>query len=126
MLLSTIAAAEDPADSVYRNGYIYTVDAKDSVQHAIAVRDGRIVYVGDEAGVDAFIGTNTHIVDVAGRMVMPGLIDGHMHPMSGGEALMSCNLGFAALTVPEFQDRIQACLDADPDASDDSWLMVTS
>ena len=124
--LSAIAAAEDPADSVYRNGYIYTVDAKDSVQKALAVRDGRIVYAGDEAGADAFVGANTRVVDLNGRMVMPGLIDGHMHPMNGGEALMSCNLGFAALTVPEFQQRIQACLDADPDASPDSWLMVTS
>jgi predicted amidohydrolase YtcJ len=123
---SGIASAEDPADSVYRNGYVYTVDSKDSVQQALAVRDGRIVYVGDEAGVDAFIGATTRVVDVSGRMVMPGLIDGHMHPMNGGEALMSCNLNFAALTVPEFQQRIQACLDADPDASPDSWLMVTS
>ena len=42
-------AAEPAADTVYRNGYVYTVDAKDSVQEALAVRAGRIVYVGDNA-----------------------------------------------------------------------------
>ena len=51
--LMRVAMAMAPADLAYRNGYVYTVDAKDSVQKAMAVRDGRIVYVGDDAGIDA-------------------------------------------------------------------------
>jgi predicted amidohydrolase YtcJ len=73
-----------PADTIYRNGYVYTVDAKDSVQQALAVRAGRIVYVGDDAGAQALTGKKTRVIDLQGRMLMPGLIDGHMHPQSGG------------------------------------------
>ena len=76
-----VSAAEvQPADAVYENGYVYTVDAHDSVQHALAVRNGEIVYVGDDAGVKPFIGKSTQVVDLRGRMAMPGLVDGHMHP----------------------------------------------
>ena len=45
-----------PADAAYRNGIIYTVDAHDSVQQALAVRAGRIVYVGSAAGLAAWVG----------------------------------------------------------------------
>ena len=55
-LLLAAAAHAAPADTVYRNGYIYTVDAQDSVQQALAVRAGRIVYVGDNAGAQAHTG----------------------------------------------------------------------
>ena len=48
--------AQAPADAVYRHGFVYTVDAEDSVQQAIAIRAGRIVYVGSDAGVAPFIG----------------------------------------------------------------------
>lgn len=99
------------AETIYRNGYVYTVDAQDNVHQALAVRDGRIVYVGDNAGAVAFKGKQTRIVDLQGRMLMPGLIDAHMHPLSGGKRLLHCNLNYEALTVPQFQARIQACAD---------------
>jgi hypothetical protein len=60
--LITHPARAAPADLVYRNGYVYTVDATDSVQQALAIRKGRIVYVGDDAGIDAYIGRRTHVV----------------------------------------------------------------
>ena len=106
-------AATMPADTVYRNGYIYTVDAQDSVQQALAVKDGRIAYVGSDAGAGAYVGKRTKVVDLQGKMMMPGLVDGHMHPLAGGAQLLRCNLNYLPLTVPEFQARIQACLDKD-------------
>lgn len=112
------------ADSVYQHGYVYTVDARDSVQQALAVKDGRIVYVGDDAGVQAYIGASTTVVDLSGRMLMPGLVDGHMHPLGGGAQLRSCSLNYAALTVAETQAAIQACLDAGSDQEPDGWLEV--
>ena len=56
---AAVSAAAIPADSVYRNGYVYTVDAQDSVQTAVAIRDGRIVYVGNDAGLAPFTGEKT-------------------------------------------------------------------
>ncbi|HEU4373509.1 MAG TPA: amidohydrolase, partial [Telluria sp.] len=73
-------AAAPHADMVYRNGHVYTVDANDSVRQSLAVRGGRIVYVGDNAGARALIGKATKVIDLHGRMLMPGLVDAHMHP----------------------------------------------
>jgi predicted amidohydrolase YtcJ len=115
-----------PADMVYRNGYVYTVDEKDSVQQALAVRGGRIVYVGDNAGARTMIGRATRVIDLRGRMLMPGLIDAHMHPQSGGSRLLNCSLNYEPLTVPQFESRIQACLDQDKQKGPDRWLVVVN
>ena len=120
------AAQVQPADAVYENGYVYTVDAHDSVQHALAVRNGELVYVGDDAGVKPFIGTSTQVVDLHGRMAMPGLVDGHMHPLDGGAVLLGCNLNYERLTVAQMQAKIQSCLDQTKDKEPDSWLLVSN
>jgi predicted amidohydrolase YtcJ len=129
-LTMTLAAsahgAPAPADTIYRNGYVYTVDARDSVRQALAVRKGRIVYVGDNAGVAALAGKATRVIDLQGRMLMPGLIDGHMHPQSGGSRLLNCSLDYQNLTVPQFQSRIQACIDKDKKSGADRWLVVVN
>ena len=123
LLATPVLAKEKPADTVL-HGYVYTVDAKDSVAQAVAVRGGVIVYVGDDAGAKAFTGRKTKTVDLKGRMLMPGLIDGHMHPQSGGLRMLDCNLNYERLTVPDMQARIQACVDADTTAGPDDWLKV--
>jgi predicted amidohydrolase YtcJ len=125
-LLATGASAANPmpADTVYQNGYVYTADAHDSVQQALAVRRGMIVYVGGDAGVTPFIGKNTHITDLHGRMVMPGLVDGHLHPLDGGTVLLNCNLNYERLTVAQMQTKIQGCLDQSKDKEPDGWLLV--
>ena len=113
-----------PADVLYTNGVVYTVDAANSRAEALAVRDGRIAWVGDSKDAQSWAGPRTRRVDLGGRFLMPGLIDGHMHPQSGGMRMLSCNLEYKALTVPQFQARIQACLDAEPQAKPDDWLLV--
>jgi predicted amidohydrolase YtcJ len=117
-------AAGSGADTVYRDGYIYTVDAKNSVQQAVAVREGKIIYVGSNKGVSRLIDPHTKVIDLHGRMMMPGLVDGHMHPLEGGSQLLSCNLNYEALTVQQFQARIQQCLNSSVDKEPDGWLEV--
>ncbi|SEN51888.1 hypothetical protein SAMN04487857_12017 [Pseudomonas sp. ok272] len=115
-----------PADLVMRNGYVYTVDGQNSVQQAIAVVGGKIVYVGNDEGATAYIGQQTQLIDLAGRMLMPGFIDAHMHPAEGGRAMTLCDLKYQAMTRGDFQKAIQACLDADQDKGPDVWLEVGS
>ena len=115
-----------PADAVYRSGYVYTVDAKDSVQQALAVRDGKIVYVGSDTGVKSFIGKDTKVTDLQGRMLMPGLIDGHMHPLAGGTVLLKCNLNYERLTIAQMQAKVQQCLDQSKDQEPNGWLEVVN
>jgi predicted amidohydrolase YtcJ len=119
-------AADAPADTVYLNGRIYTVDENNSTRQALAVKDGVIVHVGSRADAEKFIGADTTVVDLHGRMMMPGLVDGHMHPLSGGLKLMSCSLNYEALTVDQFQTRIQACIDRTRDKEPDGWVEVES
>jgi hypothetical protein len=127
----TVAGAHEAdlaaaADLVYRNGYVYTVDATDSVQQALAILKGRIVYVGNDVGVDAFIGKHTRVVNLQGRMMMPGLVDGHMHPLTGGASMLKCNLNYERLTIEQMQARIQTCLDETRNREPDGWLEVVN
>ena len=124
--VAAAAPAPRPADLVYRNGIIYTVDARDTVQQALAIRAGRIAYVGSDSGVASFIDGKTRVVDLKGRFAMPGLVDGHMHPLEGGASLRKCNLNYEQLTALQMQGKIQACLDSTRVREPDGWLEVVS
>src|SRR5579883_3098992 len=119
-------AAAAPADIAYRHGLVYTVDAQHPLAQAIAVRDGRIAYVGSDAGLAPYLGARTRVIDLEGRMLMPGLVDGHLHPLEGGEGLLKCNLHYEALTVAQLRARVQACLDATKAREPDGWLEVVN
>lgn len=125
LVLVPAHAGSGPAERVYRNGVIFTADTAASAE-ALAVRDGRILYVGSNAGVAPFVGPATTTVDLKGRFLMPGLIDGHTHPIEGGVQLLNCSLNYKSLTVDELQKRVQACLDKDAAREPDAWLEVVS
>lgn len=113
------------ADTVMRNGFVYTVDHRDSVAQALAVRDGRIVYVGSDRGATRYIGRATDVVDLHGRMVMPGLQDAHNHALGEGAMnVLNCNLNWAPLTIAQFKSQIQGCLDATKAKEPDGWFQV--
>ena len=127
IMAAPVLAAEqvvDPADRVYLNGVIFTADARNSSATALAIRDGRILYVGTEAGLARYIGPATVKVDLQRRFLMPGLVDGHMHPLEAGATLLKCNLNYASLTVAELQRGIQACVEQTRAAEPDGWLEV--
>jgi predicted amidohydrolase YtcJ len=108
-----------PADLVIRNGEIYTLDDARTWAEAIAIDDGRIVYVGPNAGVDVFAGPETDFLDLEGRMVLPGFHDSHVHPVSGGIELSQCNLNGLATREALFA-AIEECAARAPEAG---WLV---
>jgi predicted amidohydrolase YtcJ len=132
VLLSTVLLASGRcggtsiADRVYRNGVVFTADSRNTTAEAVAIRKGRIVYVGSNQGAAAFIGAATTVVDLKGKFLMPGLIDGHMHPLEAGAQLLKCSLNYESLTIAEMQQRIQACLDRESSKEPDAWLEVVS
>ena len=75
------------ADKLYVNGAIYTVDESAEWAQAVAVEGNRIVYVGDREGAEAFCGADTEICDLEGKMMLPGFIDGHCHPVMAAHVL---------------------------------------
>jgi predicted amidohydrolase YtcJ len=71
--------ADGPADRILVGGRVLTVDARDRVAEAIAIRDGRILAVGTSAEIERLAGPKTDRIDLAGRTATPGLIDAHAH-----------------------------------------------
>ena len=90
--VSAQSAKPREADLVFRNGAVYTMDAARSWASAVAVANGRIVYVGTDKGAEAWTGPRTKVVDLGGRMVLPGFEDSHVHPVEGGIDLGRCVL----------------------------------
>ncbi len=78
---------ENPADLIWKNGAIYTVNEAQQWAESIAVKDGKIIYVGDDEGAEDFRDTNTLVEDLEGAFVMPGIHDVHMHPLEAGSPI---------------------------------------
>lgn len=80
---SAHAAPAAPADFVFHSGKVYTVNTKKPWADTVVVRDGRIVHVGkNDPAAKAMVGKTTRVVDLKGRMLLPGFIDGHIHPIA--------------------------------------------
>jgi len=111
-LLLTSACGDDgsrksdpAADQVYVSGRIYTVNEAMPWAEAVAVRDGRIVYVGDDQGAAQFTENGAITIDLAGRMVIPGIVDAHTHP--GQIDMMQNDASFTAQGRDEFLAELQ-------------------
>jgi len=115
MLAPTAISSAQEADLVYVNGNIYTVDEEFSSASAIAVKDGQFIYVGDDAGVQAYIGPLTFVSDLNGKTVIPGLHDTHVHIRYGERELyprtpdIRASIGEWA-SVERMQEVIKHCL----------------
>jgi hypothetical protein len=101
------------ADLIFTNGRVYTVDGDRSWAEAVAVRNGEIVYVGDDSGAKKFIAHNTRVVDLRGKMLLPSFQDAHNHFASGGVAYSDCPV-FELENKEAVLAEIKKCADADP------------
>jgi predicted amidohydrolase YtcJ len=108
------AGGEEPADLVLVHGRIVTVDADLPEAQALAARGDRIVAVGTDAEIEPLIGPDTEVIDLAGMLAIPGLIEGHGHYMSLGQELTQIDLRFAS-DWDEIVDMIAAAvIDTEP------------
>ncbi len=78
-LLAFPASAADPADAIYHGGEIITIDDKNPTAEAVAVAKGKIVAVGKKDDVLKLKGENTKLIDLKGKTLLPGFLDGHSH-----------------------------------------------
>ena len=103
------------ADLILRNTAVYTmVDSAPRAQ-AVAIRAGKIIYVGDNAGADRLAGDSTEALDLAGRMVLPGFHDTHVH-LREGVSLDECVLENLT-TQQAVIDSVKACAAEKPNAT---------
>jgi predicted amidohydrolase YtcJ len=108
------------ADTVFLHGKIITIDEKDSIAQAVAVKDERILGVGSNEEIDEVIGKQTRIIDLKGKTVLPGLIDSHMHPGSYGVFLVrGIACGPDIDSIEELMERINKKTAENPEGN---WL----
>src|SRR3989441_1696266 len=100
----------DPADLVFVNGNVYTVDEKRPHAEAIAVKGDRIVYVGSNSDAKKFQDTNTRVVDLHGATIVPGMTDAHYHFIGVGKREMNLNLE-GITNLEDFLAKVKARVD---------------
>ncbi len=107
---SALLAQEPTADLLLIHGHILTMDSKDSVVEAIAIRDGIIVKIGSDADIQAFVGSRSRprIIDLKGLTITPGLIDTHAHIAEGGVAELYDVKLSDATSIAEIVARVKA------------------
>jgi predicted amidohydrolase YtcJ len=107
------------ADLAFVNGDVYTVDAARRWAQAVAVKDGRIVAVGTDDAVAELRDSRTEVVDLAGRMLVPGFQDAHVHPVFGGIDMLQCDLHDRG-TKDEYLAAIASYAATNPD---EPWIL---
>lgn len=106
---------ENAADLVLYNGHVQTMVSESEVASAIAIAGNKIVYVGDDSGIDAFVGDTTQVIDLDGKFVSPGFIDGHIHaPGNWFTKLYQIDLTGLS-TNEEYLEAIRSFVEAHPD-----------
>jgi predicted amidohydrolase YtcJ len=122
LLVLVVAGCQLPnryADLVLTGGSVITMDSTQPKAQAVAVKDGKIVYVGSDHGAERWIGSRTRIARLRGETVLPGFQDAHIHPLTSGLDLMGCDLtGFSSRD--SVLARIRACADSLPGGA---WLV---
>lgn len=103
----------ETADYVFKNGAVYTMESKNPTAEAVAVTGKKISYVGDSQGADAFVGQDTQVIDLKGKMLLPGFVESHTHPTL---AIFTQGADLQTDSLDEVLARTKAWADAHPDA----------
>ena len=103
----TEASAADGATLLLRNGAIYTMDPTRPWAEAIAIRDGRVAAVGGEAEARAAVPSDAKVIDLQGRMAMPGIIDVHNHFLWAGRAELYETNFAPTLTLQQILEQVR-------------------
>lgn len=118
LLFSCSQGPKNPADQVYINGIVYTVDETNPRVEAVAVRDGMIVAVGSSEEILAFVGKNTETIDLQGKTMTPGFIESHAHLMGIGYNKLEIDLMY----VQTYDELIEKVAEAASKAEPGEWI----
>ncbi|OZG74754.1 amidohydrolase [Hahella sp. CCB-MM4] len=108
------------ADLLLTNGAIYTVDSSNSWAEAVAIKGNKVVFVGDNDSARLFVGANTRVMDLQGKMVMPGFHDVHIHALESGSDSNHFILDSEETDAENFIPDIQKSARSHPNVS---WLI---
>ena len=105
----------EKADTVFTNGFVYTVDIINSKAEAVAIKDKSIIFIGDNDSVQKYIGEKTKVINLNGKMVLPGFVDAHCHSISSYRYFNELNL-YGLKSKENIQNAIKKYLSEHPDA----------
>jgi predicted amidohydrolase YtcJ len=109
------------ADTILLNGKIVTLGGAEPLAEALAVRDGKIIAIGRSNDIRTLAGSGTRVIDLAGRTVIPGLIDSHMHAIRAALFYATEVNWIGATSIPDAMARIKA---AQQRAKPGQWIVV--
>ncbi|PYP88014.1 MAG: amidohydrolase [Blastocatellia bacterium AA13] len=118
LCLGLALSTPEPADTLFINGNIYTVNDRAPHAEAVAVKNGRVLFVGSNKDAKAYQGAGTRVIDLGGRTVVPGLTDAHYHLSGVGEREMTLNLEGTA-SLEDLLSKIKTRVDA---AKPGDWI----
>ena len=116
---TTADDAQVTADLVLRGGRVVTVDEALPEAQAVAIRGDRIMFVGSDSEAEAYTGRETEVIDLAGRLAIPGFIEGHGHLMGLGQSRLQLDL----MATASYQDLIDLVAEAVADAQPGEWIV---
>jgi len=119
VVLACSAPARDQVDLVLRNGVVVTVDEEHPAAEAVAITADKIVAVGSNREIDAYVGPETQVIDLDGRLTIPGFIEGHGHFMGLGNARMILDL----TQVQNWDEIVGMVASVASDAPAGEWIM---
>ena len=119
LLMTAACTSKEPADLVIKGGRIYTVNSNNEVAEAIAVTGDRITFVGSNTEVTEFIGDETEVIDLKGKTLTPGFIEGHGHLMGVGYNELNLDLA----NVESYQEMIERVKLAVARSAPGEWII---
>ena len=128
MLLSSVLITACQKDSpvtvekLFTNGVVYTANQTQQVVTSIGITNDRLVYVGNAKDAETLIATETEIIDLNGKMIIPGLHDVHIH-LAGIVESNNCDLAGQAFSLTDMVPRLKQCLRR-LELPDGEWLTV--
>ncbi|MFD0964862.1 amidohydrolase family protein [Pseudofulvibacter geojedonensis] len=120
MLVSLMSSAQI-ADKVIKNAKIYTADASNTFAEAVAIKDGKFIYIGTDSGANIYINNSTEVLNANGKVILPGMHDVHIHALessseNGASVILTSSITDAEQHIPELQN-------AAPVVNSNGWIM---
>jgi len=119
LIFTSCGPKEEPADTIIFGGNIYTVDEDNPSVEAVAVRGDRIVFAGDMSDAEKFKGETTQMLDLEGRTMTPGWIEGHGHFFGMGQSKLNLDLS----QVKNYDEMIAMVKEAAENAAPGTWIL---
>ena len=119
LMAAACAPVEEPADLVLLNGKVVTMDSANPIVEAVAARGQELVAVGTNEEAERFVGPGTEVIDLAGALAIPGLIEGHGHFLGLGQAAMQLDL----TAVADYDEIVAMVATAVAEAEPGQWIL---